>query len=200
MHIYILNGTAASGKDLFASNVCTLCGAHGKILSTIDPIKEAATIAGWNGEKDEESRRNLNRLKNFFTGWLDTSFNYIEREVRRFEDFIETYQGNVEDIVIFIMCREPNEIRRLKEAYNAKTVLIRRAEAEDHRWNNPADDDVLLYDYDIEIHNNGTLYSFALKAHDFCITEGIKFCDRALNGFKISEKGQIYFEERKEEK
>ena len=91
MKIYILNGSAQSGKDSFAQNICTLVGNYGKIISTIDPIKKMCEIGGWDGKKTEEARRNLAKLKNFFTGWLDTSFNYTIDKIKEFKDFIEIH-------------------------------------------------------------------------------------------------------------
>ena len=194
MKVYILNGSAQSGKDLFAQNVCTLLGNHGKTISTIDPIKKMCEYAGWDGKKTEETRRNLAKLKNFFTGWLDTSFKYSVNEVQKFENFIELYGGNPEDGVIFIMCREPNEITRLKLELNAKTIIIRRLSAEDHKWNNPADDDILYYNYDIQIENNDSLHDFAMKAYEFCQEENLQLSYEARNGFRITKMGIITLE------
>ena len=55
-NIVIINGTGGAGKDTFVS----FCSEFVKVLnvSSVDKVKEAAKIlVGWNGEKDEVSRK-----------------------------------------------------------------------------------------------------------------------------------------------
>ena len=72
-----------------------------------------------------------------------------------------------DDIAIFIDCREPEEIKKLCTALDAKSLLIRRAGAENSETSNHADAQVLNYDYDIVIENDGNLLDFTNKAFDF---------------------------------
>lgn len=65
---------------------------------------------------------------------------------------------------MFIHCREPEEIDKLKDAiyarcgnFRARTIVVRRDEAEKEVYGNDSDTNVLKYDYDIEFYNNNPL-------------------------------------------
>jgi hypothetical protein len=45
----------------------------------------------------------------------------------------------------------------------AKSLIVRRTEAENSKKSNHADEEVLEYQYDIEIDNNGTLLDLTIK-------------------------------------
>ena len=59
--IVIINGTGGSGKDTFIDFVKK----HAKVVnvSSVDFVKEVATLAGWQGEKSKEARKFLSDLK-----------------------------------------------------------------------------------------------------------------------------------------
>lgn len=67
---------------------------------------------------------------------------------------------------MLIDIREPNEIQRAKEKFNAKTILIENNRV-DVISSNFADANVFNYDYDYVLHNNGTLEEFRLLAKEF---------------------------------
>ena len=170
MGIYVVNGAAGSGKTTFENNVKKIVGDNCYILSTIDPIKDVARSLGWNGVKDLKSRKFLSDLKDLLTEYNDYSFNYIQTKVL---DINEDYMGYEFSPVIFIDCREPEEIKKLCDKLDAKSLLIRRASAENKETSNHADANVLNYNYDIVIENSGDLRDYAYKAFEFVENERI---------------------------
>lgn len=50
--IIIINGTGGSGKDTFVD----FCSKYGNVMnfSSIDKVKEIASLIGWNGKKAEK--------------------------------------------------------------------------------------------------------------------------------------------------
>ena len=172
MGIYVVNGAAGSGKTTFENNVKTIVGNDCYILSTIDPIKDVAKSLGWNGVKDLKGRKFLSDLKDLLTEYNDYSFNYIQNKVLDIKiDY--HYMGCDYSPLIFIDCREPVEIKKLCDKLGAKSLLIRRASAENAETSNHADAEVLNYNYDIVIENNGDLRDYANKAFEFVESERI---------------------------
>ena len=68
---------------------------------------------------------------------------------------------------MFIDCREPSEIQKLKERLNATTVLIRRESVENIEVSNHADSEVFNYNYDLTIWNNSDIKKKEKKAKEF---------------------------------
>ena len=58
---------------------------------------------------------------------------------------------------------------------NAKSLLVTRADAENNNTSNHADQNVLNYNYDIVIQNNGDLREFVYAAIDFITEQGLSF-------------------------
>ena len=174
MSIYIVNGAPGAGKTTFEENVKKIIGEeYCYILSTITPIKQIATMVGWNGKKDLESRKFLSDLKDLLTKYNDYPFNYVCDQIKHIEEDWGEYGVKPDSIAIFIDCREPEEIKKLCDKLDAKSLLIRRASAENSETSNHADEEVLNYNYDIVIENNGDLRAFALKAIQFADDERI---------------------------
>ena len=65
------------------------------------------------------------------------------------------------------MCREPQEIKKFVDRLGAKTVCVRRKEAENAVVSNHADSNVLDYEYDYYIDNNNTLEHLQIAAKHF---------------------------------
>lgn len=171
MSIYVVNGFPCAGKTTFEENVKKIVGDNCYILSTITPIKQIATMVGWNGKKDLENRKFLSDLKDLLTRYNDYPFNYICDQIKHIEEEWGEYGISPKSIVIFIDCREPEEIKKLCDKLDAKSLLIRRASAENSETSNHADEGVLNYNYDIVIENNGNLFDYANKAIDFARDE-----------------------------
>lgn len=161
--IFITNGMACSGKDTFAKilnkYVSTLK------ISSIDKIKNVAEYCGWNGEKDEKSRKLLSDLKMLLTEYNDLPFKTIADSVYHFR------RGTLHNVLL-IDIREPAEIERAKKEFGASTILIRRNSCR-NITSNPADAGVFDYNYDYIIDNNGTLDDFEGQVIKFGLDVGI---------------------------
>ena len=174
MKIYIVNGAPGAGKTTFEENITKITRVRNcYILSTITPIKEIAKTVGWNGQKDLKSRKFLSDLKDLLTEYNDYSFNYISASLAKIKMDWKEYGLTAESVVVFVDCREPEEIKKLCDKLGAKSLLIRRASAENSETSNHADEEVLNYNYDIVIENNGDLRDFAEKAFEFAKAERI---------------------------
>ena len=147
--VIIINGKGGVGKD----TLCDFVSNHfrTKKISSITPILTIAKAGGWNGNKDDKSRKLLSDLKYLFTNYNDLSFNYLKSQT---EESLLT-----SDEILFIHMREPEEIRKyLKYAtekqLTCKTLLIKRDELEQKVYGNDADDMVDYYHYDAIYKNN----------------------------------------------
>ena len=173
MSIYVVNGAPGAGKTTFEYNVENIMGDGCYIISTIAPIKQLARNLGWDGTKDLKSRKFLSDLKDLLTEWNDYPLRYVCEQVESIEDYWKEYGVRPNSLTIFIDCREPKEIKKLCDKLGAKSLLIRRASAENSETSNHADAEVLNYNYDIVIENDGDLMDFAQKAFDFAKKEEI---------------------------
>ena len=75
--------------------------------------------------------------------------------------------GKQYDWILFIDCREPKEIQKLKEQLNATTVLVRRLGDEVNETSNHADENVFEYEYDYTIKNYGDLSDLVTECVGF---------------------------------
>lgn len=150
--ILIVNGVGTCGKDTFAR----FLGKYVEVykMSSIDIIKKMARPYGLDpDDKSERNRKMLCDLKNLWTEYNDLSFVTMADKVNLFmKDFID---GDV----MLIDIREPKEIKRAKEKFNAKTLLIRRKDSPPIT-SNFADANVENYEYDYILENNGDLEDF----------------------------------------
>jgi len=155
--IIIINGTGGAGKDTFVS----FCSEIEKVLniSTVDKVKEAAAIlVGWNGEKDEVSRKLLVDLKQLSIAYNDAPTKYICGMAEKFKES--------HDNLMFIHIREAEEIEKAKKLLNAKTLLITNPRVQ-LITSNDSDGKVNEYEYDYYIENDGTLEDLKEKAKNF---------------------------------
>lgn len=169
MEIVIINGRPGVGKDAFVETVKSLIGEFRCYhYSTVDFVKFVATCAGWRGEKTAENRLFLSDLKKLLSDWNDVPYKKTKTEIA---DCMSIAAGNgcLGESVMFIHCREPEEIDRLKKDFDAHTLLVKRAAAE-IVISNPSDGNVFNYDYDVIIENNGDLDELRESARTY-ITE-----------------------------
>lgn len=163
--VFIINGQARAGKDLFVTNFSSFTAYPVMNISTIDPIKEAMTVLGIKPEKNDLYRKFASDLKDMCTKCYNTSYNYIM-------DAIEKSHHNLDHGFAFTHCRELEEIAKLKMGIigvlniPCETILIKRDL--DHTPDNHADRDVFLYpDYDHIITNQGSLEDYKNEAKKF---------------------------------
>lgn len=157
--VIIINGNGGCGKDTFIEYCKQYSTYNIKNVSTVDLIKNAAQILGWNGEKDEKSRKFLSDLKDLSSEAFNTPFKYIKDQIQY------AYNNKIE--YIFVHSREPEEIGRFVKEFNAYTLFIDASIRKQQIVTNHADANVNNYKYDYYIENNGTLLEFENKAKEF---------------------------------
>ena len=155
--VFIINGSGGVGKDTFVEFCQKYCKV--KNISSVDKVKEAARIlTGWDGTKDDKSRKLLVDLKQLGIEYNDAPFKYI---VESYNDFEKT-----DEELMFIHIREISEIEKVKNAVNAKTILVTNKNVE-LIVSNESDKNVMNYEYDYNIKNDGTLEELNQMAKEF---------------------------------
>lgn len=156
--VIFINGYNQVGKDTFIDLLKKECMETVHNISTVDKVKEAALILGWNGEKDDNAREALHHIKTLSNKHFNHSRKYVEEFVKKHSNCI-----------IFVHCREPEElsyfetsIPDLKEGAVCKTLLIKNGRIEPA--NNAADKNVQKFIYTNTIWNEGTLDEFKEEA------------------------------------
>ncbi len=178
--IYIVNGAPGCGKTTFERMCVEMVRFHAvSIISTIDFVKEVARFCGWNDEKTPENRKFLSQLKHLLTEWDNVPYKHTVFETEKEKENFTENDFHENEYAIFIDCREPEEITKLKVALGAKAILIRRDEAESKTTSNASDAGVLSYDgYDIAITNNGSLEELRDTVYNFLEIEGLPLSEQ----------------------
>lgn len=146
----VINGSGGVGKD----TLCDLAAKHFRVynISSVDPIKDIARMATWDGRKDDKSRRFLSDLKALTIAYNDFPTVWAKE---RYLGFLESdYE------VMFLHIREPEEIEKFVRATDgrAKTLLIRGgARMTKSSYGNVSDDNVENYTYDYYFVNDKSL-------------------------------------------
>ena len=146
----VINGAGGVGKD----TLCDICSEHYRTfnISSITPIKEIATLCGWDGRKDDKARKFLSDMKRLLVEYNDYPTVWAKNK------FSEFLNSNYE--VMFVHIREPREIEKFVKASGdkAKTLLIRGgARTRSEAFGNASDDGVEDYDYDYYFVNDRPL-------------------------------------------
>lgn len=161
--IFIINGTAGSGKTTFEEFCMATIEIEKKqsviLDSIINPVKHIAIKNGWwdGEEKTPKIRKFLSDLKDILTEYDNIPMNEL---VKRMEDI---FLSNQEVSIAFIDMREAADIEKFKEIYSdiydIKTVLVRRTGDVENAAtaSNHADADVFDYSYDITVFNYGDI-------------------------------------------
>ena len=163
MKVVVVNGRGASGKTTFETLVQKIAAARElkvEILSTITYVKDIAKSIGWDGGKTPADRRFLSDLKDALTRWNDSPYQSCKSALE--------LMGKNEADIVFVDCREPEEIKRFVEDYDALTVLVQRGEVV--LYGNHADDNVENYQYDVIIDNSRGLDELMQEATIFVET------------------------------
>lgn len=172
--VVVVNGRPESGKTTFEKKCTELVNASSTfwfdenkrmvvdVISTVDFVKQIARECGWDGVKTPENRKFLSDLKDLLTQWNDVPYQKIVDHIEYMNEFGRQY-----DWILFVDCREPAEIQKLKERLNATTVLVRRLGDETNVTSNHADADVFNYEYDYIIKNYGDLSDLVVECVGF---------------------------------
>ena len=146
--VIVINGKGTAGKD----TLCEFVGKQYSIVnvSAITPIKEAASLLGWMGEKNEISRKFLADLKQLSVKYNDYPNTYLLEQYNLF------MRG--ESDIMFVHIREADQIYHFIQsvASDVITILIKRSE-NDGLLGNDADDNVEAFPYDYVYHNDKPL-------------------------------------------
>lgn len=155
--IIVINGSGGVGKDTFVSYCGLYCSTYN--ISTVDRIKKAAIVLGWNGAKTEKDRKFLSDLKLLALEYNDHSYKYIQTS-------IEIFKNDDNTQMMFIHAREPQEIERFKQDFGCHTLLITNKNVP-QITTNMADGNVEKYNYEVIINNDDGLAELADKAREF---------------------------------
>ena len=148
--VIVINGAGGVGKD----TLCDLAAKHFKVynVSSITPIKEIAALCGWDGSKDDRSRKFLADLKQISVEYNDYPTVWAKRQ---YDSFLLS-----DEEIMFVHIREPEEIAKFVKATGgkAKTLLVRGgARMSGEKYGNASDDCVEEYEYDYYFMNDSTL-------------------------------------------
>lgn len=155
----IINGAGGAGKDTFVK--CCECiassvGIRVFNVSSVDIIKAAAKVLGWDGNKDEKSRKFLHDLKVLSTEYNDGCLQYMKNILNK--------EG---DGIYFFHIREPEEIDRArKELENTVTVYIKNNNVAVNE-NRDEEKGIENYKYDRHIDNSSTILDLYDNAATF---------------------------------
>lgn len=166
--VIVINGAPTVGKSTFVKYCLEWLGPWGREISTVDFVKDIARQAGWNGEKNLKNRKFLSDLKDLLTEWDDVPYKKIEKAYKEYSFELKQYEVDGYKALLFVHCREPEEIQKLKDKLNAFTLLIRRNSVENTTQSNHADSEVLNFNYDCIINNNDSLKQLKEQAYGFC--------------------------------
>ena len=109
-------------------------------------------MAGWDGRKDDRSRKFLADLKALCVDYNDLPTVWA---MKQYEEFLSS-----DEKILTVHIREPEEIAKFVKATGgvAKTMLVRAGERMKRgAYGNAADDCVEEYFYDYYFENNGSL-------------------------------------------
>lgn len=153
----IINGFGGVGKDTFVRE----CAKYALIknMSSVKRVKEAAKLLGWKGGKEEKDRAFLCDLKDLSERYNDAPFRDMKTEYHWCREHTPTE-------ILFLHIREPEQIERAKEAFQATTVFIHRPDVK-KIVSNHADAEVAEYEYDYYVVNDSTIEALSNKAHEF---------------------------------
>ena len=150
--IVVINGKGGVGKDA----LCNATAREFKIknISSIDAIKEIAKNFGWDGSKDDKSRKFLSDLKKAFSDYNDLPMRDVVEQAKSFleDDFNQ---------IMYVHIREPENIAEFKNRMfpiSCMAILVRRKEIDDKSaYGNDSDDKVYEYSYDYIFNNDEPL-------------------------------------------
>lgn len=164
----IINGFGGVGKDTFVDVCAKISNERGIIVenvSSVDLIKAAAKILGWDGiSKTEKDRRFLHELKKLANAYNSICITYMEERFDHFPDNGEL--PIVNERIIFFHIREPEEMDIIRASLDAKVIYIKNDRVARNE-NNLEDKDIENYPYDYIIDNSGSIEQLEDEANKF---------------------------------
>lgn len=154
--VIIINGPARAGKDTFVSMVSEIVKTMN--VSSVDKVKEIARSIGWDGGKTDRDRKFLSDLKQLTSDYNDMSFEFMKQK------YDEFWKSDAE--ILFFHIREPENILRAVEYFDASSLLVTRSGVH-IVTSNKSDASVFDYDYDHRVFNDGSLDDLKEAAKKF---------------------------------
>lgn len=156
--VIVINGPGGVGKD----TLCELAAKHFSVfnVSSITPIKEIAAMCGWDGAKDDKSRKFLSDLKALLVEYNNYPTLWAKK---KYFEFLES-----DSDIMFLHIREPKEISKFITATEgrARTLLVRGGKRmTKSNYGNASDDCVEDYRYDYYFVNENSIEQ---SEKDFC--------------------------------
>lgn len=162
-HLFLINDFIVTHNTTFEdyfSTVANICENTVYKTSMVRAVKNIAQMCGWQGGKSDKDRKFLADLKTLLDDYNNFAFESVVNDILKAEK--EHYE------YIFVDAREPNDIDKIKEiGLNCYAILIKRKETTEKFYGNDADDNVMNYNYDYIIENNGTLDDLRASAETF---------------------------------
>lgn len=164
--VYIINGSGGVGKDAFISLVEEYIGSEHAFKDSY--VRLAKYMLEQSDIKVDYKNEKVRKLLADMTKLLEEFGDFPMADVQSgYECFLDC-----EACAMFIAIRDPKQIKRAVEMFDAKTILVTNKYVEPIT-SNEADAHVADYDYDIYIKNDGTLDELREAAYEFCIDQGL---------------------------
>ena len=167
MKVYIINGLPGSGKTTFENYCFALNPIYVRIYSSIDGIKQIAQQCGWDGTKGPKDRKFLADLKQLLIEYNNYPFKDVSNYIRIQCKLMDSRDYDSDKLIFFIDVREPKEIAKFRDAFNAQAILIQRAGLEGQENSADKNENFNPDLYDMVIANNGTLEQLEAQARAF---------------------------------
>jgi hypothetical protein len=149
--VIVINGQASAGKDTICDIIISKYNAMK--VSAIDPIVEIAIKYGWDGIKNNKSRKFLSDLKRAFVDFNDMPNKYL---LEKHKKFISSAYD-----ILFVHIREKDQIESfIKNVDSGKCITLLIQKDTDNSpaiLGNYSDDNVFDYSYDYYYVNNSNL-------------------------------------------
>lgn len=169
MKIVVINGRAEVGKDKFVSFFKGISNnLRIKNYSSIDRVKQIAEICfGWDGKKNDKSRKFLSDMKRIWTEFNDGPFDNLIKKIEIDNNWSKNKGKDLSNNIYFVHIREPKEIDKIKKHFNYDCITLLIKKDVEFIPNNESDKNVDKYDYDYIVDNNGTEKELKKKAEEF---------------------------------
>lgn len=158
--VLIVNGAPQAGKDTFIDMI-QKSGRYNVIkTSIIDPMKDITNFLKF------DTSNKTNKDRKLWADLLKTTMDYnnypITKTIEHVEHKIQYMFGN-KNTIICIIARNPKNIEIFKQKFeeksiNTTTIFINNEDKEKNIPDNPEDQSIYDYTYDLYIDNSSTLH------------------------------------------
>lgn len=170
MKVIVINGTAETGKDKFVSFFKEVSNDDIRVknYSSIDRVKQISEICfGWDGKKNDKSRRLLSEIKKSWSDFNDGPFDTIIDKITVDLKWSKNKGKDISKNVYFLHVREPEEISKVKKYYGFDCVTVLIKKDVDFIPDNYSDENVEKFDYDYIVDNNKSEKELKTRAEEF---------------------------------